>query len=313
MASLLALRLLFPDRGDRAEITYLFVLTLGYGHLIGPLVLGRRSARRWRPAGVPVWLGGAFAGGAIATGFAAYALALAEWPALVLPMLGLATWHAFENDVALGDAYARGMRMGPVPRAASRHVQGAGLSLLVVALFAAAAPPAGEPARAASASGGLDFGTLGLLARAGAASAGLWLLLRPGLRPGGAALAAGALLVPRDLTPWVTFADMFGVWTLYHVYSWLILSRQRLREVRRRSPAEARRRGAALLGVHAAPASLSAMLVLGALPADGWPVALVFSPGAYLFWSVAHAVQTVRLRGLEPARAAPVRSVRGPA
>lgn len=311
--SLGALRVLYPDDLARAYATYLFVLTLGYGHLIGPVVFAGGAMRGWVPAGVPTWLAALFAATTLLTVFTGYVLALGLWPALVFPMLGLATWHAFENDVALEEAYARGKRMGPLPRRTSPHLLGGGLALLFVALFAASVSPSGELALAASAYGaGWDFGLAGLLGRGGAAVAGLVLFLRYGRWLAGTALAAGAVLVPADLTPWMTFADMFGVWTLYHVYSWLLLSGQKLLEARRRDPAEARRRGVQLAAIHALPLALSSLLLLGVLPPDGWLAVLVFSPGAYLFWSVAHTLQTVALRGLEtgsapepePARAA---------
>lgn len=302
VASLLALRLAFPEADHRSRATYLFVLTLGYAHLIGPVVFARGAMRQWIPSGVPTALGTTLAATMLLTVFCGYVIALETWPPLVFPMLGLATWHAFENDVALEHAYAHGRRMGPLPRRRDSHFLAAGFALLFVALFSASVSPAGQRAIAVSAYGaGWDFRIVGFLARVGAAAAGLVLLARPGRRTAGGLLVGGAVLAPSRLTPWVTFADVFALSTLYHIYSWLILSGEKLVEGSRHSPAEARRRAGLLLAVHGLPLALSGLLLAGALPVEGWLTVLVFSPGAYLFWSVAHTAQTLALRGVETA------------
>ena len=283
----------------RAQATYLFVLTLGYGHLVGAVVFARERLPAWRPAGIPRGLGPAFAATGLLCSFGAYVLALQSWPMLILPMLGLATWHAFENDARLPSAYAAGFRMGPIAREARSHVMGLGLSSLLLAWFAATRSPLlGEEGPLASGLP-LDFQLAGWLGRLGAAAAGCVLLREREGRPGGVALWVAAVLSPRDLSPWLSFADMFGIWTLYHVYSWLILTGERLGALARSQPSVYRRRLRLLLGVHAAPFALSALLVSGVLASEGLLVVLVFSPGAYLFWSVLHTLQTAALRGVE--------------
>lgn len=293
------LRVGFPDEALRARATYLFVLTLGYGHLVGAAVSARGRMAAWRPAGIPRGPGLAFAATGLLCSFGAYVLALQNWPVLILPMLGLATWHAFENDASLPSTYAAGYRVGPIAREARSHVMGLGLSSLLLAWFAATRSPLRMEAGPFAPGLPLDFQLAGWLGRLGAAAAACVLLREREGRPGGVALWVAAVLSPWDLAPWLSFADMFGIWTLYHVYSWLILTGERLRALARSQPSAYRRRLRLLLGVHAAPLVLSALLVSGVLASEGLLAVLVFSPGAYLFWSVLHALQTAALRGVE--------------
>ncbi len=110
-----ASHLAFREADARVAAQYLFVITLGYGHLIGA-ALGARH-----PPGRP-FLVRAFTAVTIATGFALYAEAVAAWPWLVFVWLALSVWHITENDVALARALPSGALLGPLERAASRNM-----------------------------------------------------------------------------------------------------------------------------------------------------------------------------------------------
>ena len=125
-----------PDVRERAFAQYAFVITLGYGHLLGA-ALGVRWHRERS------LLGGAFGVVTIATLFAVYVEALAAWSWLGLPLLALSVWHFTENDVALAEALRTGCAVGPLPRDAKTHGVALAAAALVVACAVAASPDEG--------------------------------------------------------------------------------------------------------------------------------------------------------------------------
>jgi len=113
---LLASRWLWPEPQTRAERQYLFVITLGYGHLIGACAFARRHAAGLVPAGVAPPLFWSFAAVSVANLFALYAW-LSNLSAIsFLPLLAVSMWHIVENDLALGRAYQKGLALGVLPR-----------------------------------------------------------------------------------------------------------------------------------------------------------------------------------------------------
>jgi hypothetical protein len=284
---------LWPDPEVRAGSSYLLVLTLGYGHLFGGLWFSRGRIRAmYPPVASPrlftlfVWVG-------ILNLFAFYSWAvsvLGQW--LVLAFLGLASWHTFENDTLLRRAYDDAeLRLGAIPRGSAYHLAPLGLTSLFLVL-AAASLPEDVP--------GVEEGVL--LCRLVAGSAGALLLMhrsRFANQAIGALLVAGALFLPTALgrTRPLSFVDVFNASVLYHLTSWLLFFGDRSRRLSDAARRDLRRN---LLAVHLAPAALS--LGLLAIPASALDAARVwaFSPAVYLFWSVAHVLQTLAVRGLEP-------------
>lgn len=300
-AALGCFRAALPDEAARTPAIYLTVVALGYGHLIGGAVFARERLLAWVPPGVSPRLAAAFAASSVLTLLAAYGLATRAWPVVAAPLLALSVWHALENDLHLGRAYAAGGRSGPVPRAASHHLLSVGIAALVAAVFTASLPRAGGGVAGLGALAGLDPGLAGGLARMTALGCGGALALGGGRgrRLAGAALAACAWALPADLSGRVGFAEVFGAWTLYHVVSWFVLHAERSRALRSSAPAAGRSRLRSLVAVHAAPAAACAALLWTPI---GWehPLrVLVFSPPIYLFWASLHVAQTLALRGLE--------------
>lgn len=295
-AILLGFRLAVPE-AERGTALYLAVVCLGYGHLLGGAIFARRRMAHWRPAGVGAGLFGAFVGTSLVTSFMLYAHAVVAWPSLVLPMLALAVWHAFENDGVVARAYREGgggLRVAPVPRAWEPHATALGLSAAVVLVFVLALPEGGLEVLGGGTGLALAPGALDGLARRAAVAAGLGLLAVPSgrHRAGGAALVAGALVAPR-LWPWVRFEEVFALWTLYHVVSWGIFSWERSPDVRRRL---------GIAAVHVLPAAACLGLIAAPLSWEHPLRVAVFAPAAYLFWSSLHVVQTLAVRGVERLR-----------
>jgi len=293
-AVLLGFRLALPE-ADRGRALYLAVVCLGYGHLLGGALFARRRMAGWRPAGVGAGLFGAFVTTSLLAAFALYVHAVQAWPALVVPMLALAVWHAFENDLGVGRAYREstsGLRIAPVPRRWEPHATALGLSAAVVLFFVLALPEAGLAAALGGGPGlAMAAAPLEPLVRGGAVMAGLGLLAVPSGRHrlGGLALATGALLAPR-LWPWVRFEEVFALWTLYHVVSWGIFSWERSPDARRRL---------GVVAVHVLPALACAALLMAPLAWEHPLRVVVFAPAAYLFWSSLHVLQTLAVRGME--------------
>jgi hypothetical protein len=301
MLCAIALRELYPDAAKRAQPTYILVIALGYGHLVGGVVFARARMLRWLPRHLPPGLATALGTTSLLAVFAAYTALLPTWPGLVFPLLGVALWHAFENDVALERTYAQGLRAASVSRDRAHHLLALGLAALCAALFAAAAPA--EPVLE-SPYQGFDFELLGTLSRLLAAGTGAAAIAcrGRGTRAVGAALVLGTFVLPGDVTAWLGLADVFAIFTLYHVVSWSVLVAERIRERARTSPAAARGLAGRIFLVHALPIALCALALRLPSDRDGALRVLVFSPAVYLFWSALHAIQTLAVRGFATRR-----------
>ena len=301
VASFLALaHALWPDAEARAENQYLFVITLGYGHLIGAAVFSRRRLRELAPVGVSPRLFGCFAAVGVANLFALYAWLSNVSVAFFLSLLSVSLWHIVENDLALESAYDRELALGALPRGLDRQLASFGITALLMAVGQASLTPADYgPALAASPLVGAGRAPM----RIAAAACGLALFATRRRRGLAVALAGASLVLPADLARSLPFGDFFSAVTLYHLVAFLVLFADRAR----RLPDRAARRHLALrLGwVHLPPAALCVALLL----APGARLAAlryaIFSPAIYLFWSVLHVGQTLAARGIErrPARA----------
>lgn len=288
---------LWPDPDVRARWTYLVNLTLGYGHLLGGLWFARSRMRAMAPTTLSsprlwaafLWLGALNA-------FALYAWSLSvlgEW--IVFVFLGLATWHTFENDAGLQRAYEGELRLPEVSRHFRDHLLPFGNTLLFLIVAAASLPrgPLGG-------NGGL------FVAGALAAVIGASLVIldpRPSGKLCGALLTAGALSLPGALhqgSP-LLFVDVFNASVLYHVVSWLLFLGDR---GRRLAPPARRSLVRRLVAVHLVPAVACVVLVAAPFAVVAEVRRWLFSPAVYLFWSVAHVIQTLVVRGVEPRRPA---------
>lgn len=267
------------DPLERSGWQYRWVTAIGYGHLLGAAVFGwrraaRRRARVTTAGGAPALACAAGLVG-LATLFVLYGSLVSRFAWLVAPMLAVSVWHIVENDRALGAIYAH--------------------------------PDLGRAELSPA---------VGDRLRDGAASLAILLLAGATLDPDAAReLIPGAPMLPLpslgSLAPWLGFSDVFSTVTAYHLASWLLLSVDRLARLARAEVPSARRRarrdGAWLAGVHALPAGAVALLALSADPRAESLGRVVFSPGIYLFWSVAHVVQTAAARGVAP-RPVPARA-----
>lgn len=272
VAFLLGTRAAIPEAELRASVQYLCVVTLGYGHLLGPVVL-----RRSRRGGAPSLLVDAFWASTAFTGFAAYAWAVARVPALILPLLAVSAWHTVENDLAIGRAYANGLRVEAMPRRWGYHGVSLGVTGLVVLL------------------GMWTESWRELVAGLG------WMGAGDGATSGRSGLA-GAIAT----MPWLDLPDLFVLVTLHHLLSWLVLLLDRVRALRaagRRD--EAARLCTRLLSVHLVPAAVCIALLAVSSPRAGTVHLFVFGPAVYLYWSVLHVVQTSWRRGIEPVDVTP--------
>jgi len=117
---------LAPRPEDRAPWLGLVALPLGYGHLLGGLVLARRASPP-RPLSIAFWTTSV---AALLAGYG-WALARVEW--LPYPMYAVSAWHIFENDIALGRARADRRGPGPVPRRPGPHLVAVALSAALAA------------------------------------------------------------------------------------------------------------------------------------------------------------------------------------
>ncbi len=267
---LVATHVWLPEAEVRSSVQYLFVVTLGYGHLLGAVAVPRSGCTS-ADSGSPRILLASFRIVATLTGLAAYAWVIGRMPGLVLPLLAVSAWHTVENDLAIGRGHANGWRVGPMPRTPGYHVLALGMTGCVVAVATWT-----ESWRELT--GGL--GWTGPGAEASTAVS----------RHAGSALLAG----------WFDLPDLFVLVTLHHLLSWLLLLAGRVRALRadgcRREATGLCRR---LAVVHLGPALLCGTLL--ALPAEvtGSAHLFVFGPAVYLYWSVLHVVQTSWRRGIE--------------
>jgi hypothetical protein len=126
---------LAPRPEDRVPWLTLVALPLGYGHLLGALLLARRRVPLRRSVVL-------FTTVSTLTALALYSWALsrAEW--LLYPMFAVSAWHIFENDIALAQAQRRRTSVPPIPRAPGVH--GAALVLSAVLALATLATPIGS-------------------------------------------------------------------------------------------------------------------------------------------------------------------------
>lgn len=115
---------------------YLFVITLGYGHLLGA-ALGARRAARASP------LTRAFVATTIASGFALYVEGVTAWPGLAFTLLALSVWHFTENDVAMAGALRRGTALRPLPRNGRAQLLPLAVAAAIVAAALAVSPDSG--------------------------------------------------------------------------------------------------------------------------------------------------------------------------
>jgi len=300
-AFLIASRWLWPESQTRADHQYLFVITLGYGHLIGAAVFSRRRAVGLVPAGVGPRLFWGFVAVSVANLFFFYAWLSNLSGIFFLPLLGVSMWHIVENDLALQRAYRRGLALGALPRSLEEQLAALGVTALLLAFGQELLTP-GAYGPALSASPLVRAGSAPM--RIAAAACGLAFLATGRRRGLGLALAAASLALPARIERWVSFGDFFSAVTLHHLVQFLVLSAERARAL----PDTAARRALVrrLAWVHLPPAALCAVLLL--VPGQRFAALryAIFSPSIYLFWSVLHVVQTLATRGIErrPARVA---------
>lgn len=231
IALVAAFRAAEPDPQARATALYLTVIALGYGHLVGAAWFARRRIGSLAPRVLGGALGAAFVASALGVALLVYLEAALHSSLLLVPLLALSVWHAFENDLVLPALYEAG-RVPPLPRSRRHHAAAAALSLVAIALFAAS-------------------------------------------------LGGHGPLLP---------AEIFALWTLYHVVSWLVLSLERGRP----------RVRAAVVAVHVLSAAPCAALLLAPLPWEHPLRVALFAPSVYLFWASLHVAQTLWVRGLAP-------------
>jgi len=211
-----ASHLAFPDAEARSYAQYLFVITLGYGHLLGALP-------RARPGADGPGLRRAFAGLAIATGFVLYCEGVAVWPGLAFALLALSVWHFTENDIALAAALSTGAALGPLPRGPRAQLVPFGIAALIVAAALIVSPDPGLLGDLFSAAtlfhlvGWLVF----LLARGGASARRLLMLHAPAFALCGLLLAVSSDAAAR-LREWAFAPAVYLYWASLHVVQTLL-------------------------------------------------------------------------------------------
>ncbi len=130
---------LCPTPLRRAEVSYFFLMTLGYAHFLGGAVASRERMRVFVPRGMPAGLLLGFLIVLVVTGFVGYvafvqSLGSALYLPLFIPLLSLSLWHTVENDLSMQLAYrASSLRIGPIPRDLGHHLLSLCLSLLLLA------------------------------------------------------------------------------------------------------------------------------------------------------------------------------------
>lgn len=300
----------WPDAAAREPVEYFFVITLGYGHLLGAAIFSRNKIASLAGPGVPPKLLWVFLATSVTTLFAAYSAAgeglRSGFPLLVSPLLAIAIWHTVENDLALREAYGQGLRVPKVSRLLDHNCITLGISAVLLAL--AVLVLQGNQARGLALSPwssgtapwlGLARGALG----GGAAVAGALLCVRTRRR---ASRHAGAILAVTGIAlallkaeaswlPQIGFGDFFAATTLYHLVQWLVFFADRgLGCVEGVVPRDARALWRRIGWIHAIPLVVCSALLL--LPAGSPLVVAVFSPSIYLFWSSLHVAQTAVVR-----------------
>jgi len=295
---------LIADPLRRADFHYGLVITLGYGHLLGAAFFARKrfghrltEAMSFTPAALGAWLGLLSPGSQKTLGwlcllagvlvlYAGYTLLLNWSVAFALPMLAVSTWHSVENDLALESTYRSRLRPGPLPRSPEIHLATLGITAGLLAWAGASLfdPPTTAEARTTLAFRGLAAFCGSILVFRGRGAGPEW---------AGLLLIGASAIAPR----WILtgqgggFADLFTASVLYHLVSWGLLSLERCRRID--APPHM---GRDLAAIHLVPVAL--LVSTFAWPeASGQALRASFSsPFVYLFWSVAHVLQTAWLR-----------------
>lgn len=289
-AAIAAPRIAIADAASRAELLYLAIIPLAYGHLLGAL-FGSRPLARHSAAGPRIPLL-AFQLVSLCSLFALYSAIVAA--PLLIAMAAVSVVHVVENDLAL--AGARGLALGPISRSADRHIQIMGV--VALAGFAAAST---EEGRSLAAALGLPpaaavIGGLRWLA----GGSGLALLCRRSAPFAGGCLTVGAMLPSAWIAAQLALDELVLAPLLYHAVSWLLQTRSRVQALRAQGAvAAARRMRRRVVTAHGAPLLLT--LVALQRPTDEWSgvYLAISSPAVLFFLSATHALHTAWVRGVE--------------
>jgi hypothetical protein len=214
-AFLAASHLALQEAEARSYAQYLFVITLGYGHLLGAALGARRGARA-----AP--LTRALVAATIPTGFALYVEGVAAWPGLAFALLALSVWHFTENDVAMARALRTGAALEPLRRDGRAQALPIAVAAAIVAAALVASPDAGLLGDLFSAATLFHLvGWLVFLIARGARPLRLFVLHAPPF------VLCGLLLAWRseaaqDLREWVFSPAIYLYWASLHVVQTLI-------------------------------------------------------------------------------------------
>ncbi len=296
-AAIAASRWAWPEPDVWTERSTAALMSLGYAHFAGGLLASRRRVASWAPAGVEPRLFAACMLCGVAAVFAALVAGLrshglAVWWPLFQPLLGLAFWHVAENEQAVA-RLPRRARFDPPPlaRDVDGHVAAIGVACALLAVAVGCL-------RTGSSLGLPEDGDNAPL-RWAATACGTWLWLRGAPRGRGIPgliLAAVGLGLPSRIEAF-SFEALFHVCMLYHFAAWAWLFVDRARE----RPRERWTIALRLMGLHTGACALAAVAFLPGPGAESVR-AVLFEPTLYLFWSLAHILQTTTLRWI----AAPV-------
>jgi hypothetical protein len=222
---LIASHLAFEEPEPRSYAQYLFVITLGYGHLLGA-ALGAHQGARASP------LTRSFVATTIGSGFALYVEGVAVWPGLAFVLLALSVWHFTENDVAMARALRTGVALEPLRRdGRAQALPVAGAAAIVAAALAASPNPGplGDLFSAATL-----FHLVGWLVFLIARGANPWRLLALHAPP--FALCGLLLVASSDaalwLREWVFSPAIYLYWASLHVVHTIVLRCAPVREGR---------------------------------------------------------------------------------
>jgi hypothetical protein len=219
-AFLVASHLVFREAAARSYAQYLFVITLGYGHLLGAALGARRGPRA-------SLLTRAFVTATIGSGFALYVEGVTAWPALGFALLALSVWHFTENDVALARALRTGAALEPLPCHGRAQLLPLSAAAAIVTAALAASPDPGPLGDLFSAATLFHLvGWLVFLIARGASSLRLLALHAPPF------VLCGLLLVwPSDaaqgLREWVFSPAIYLYWASLHVVHTRLAARHR--------------------------------------------------------------------------------------
>jgi hypothetical protein len=215
---LVASHLASREAEARSYGQYLFVITLGYGHLLGA-ALGARRGARVSP------LTRAFVAATIATGFALYVEGVTAWPGLAFALLALSVWHFTENDVAMARALRTGAAFEPLRRDGRAQLLPIAVATAIVAAALVASPEPGPLGDLFSAATLFHLvGWLVFLIARGARPLRLLALHAPPF------VLCGLLLAWRsdaaqELREWVFSPAIYLYWASLHVVHTIVLRR----------------------------------------------------------------------------------------